>query len=169
MTQLKYLEIARLLGLAPHPEGGYYRETYRSPGTIPADALGGNFNGPRHFSTAIYYLLPAGQFSAFHRIRQDEGWHFYMGEPLTIYELGTGGALTSRILGTELDQGQVPQLMVRAGHWFAASVEGGQGYALAGCTVAPGFDFSDFEMARRDQLTALYPAHADLVRRLTRE
>ena len=136
------------LRLAKHPEGGYYRETYRSAATI----------GDRAVSTAIYFLLPAGEVSALHRIKSDELWHFYGGNSLTIH------SIAGRYSTIELSADN-PQAVVPAGNWFGATVE--TGYALVGCTVAPGFDFRDFEMAERSALLAMYPQHRTLIERLT--
>ena len=145
------------LPLIPHPEGGYYRETYRSPMAV---ALPG-FSGERAVSTAIYFLLPAGEVSAFHRIKSDELWHFYTGQLLTIHGIDPAGGYST----IELGPGQ-PQAVVPAGSWFGATVD--SGYALVGCTVAPGFDFSDFELASRSALLAQYPQHRPIIERLTK-
>jgi predicted cupin superfamily sugar epimerase len=158
------------LGLRPHPEGGFYRETYRSPETIAAGALPPRYGGARALATAIYYLLRGDQFSALHRLRSDELWHFHLGGALDIVEISAGGRLTVTRLGTHVAAGQVPQAVVPAGHWFGARLaEPAAGaFALAGCTVAPGFDFADLEMGRRDELIAAHPQHATVIRSLTR-
>jgi predicted cupin superfamily sugar epimerase len=156
------------LQLKPHPEGGYFRESYRSPETIARAHLPARFGGDRAFATAIYYLLQAGDFSAFHRIKADEGWHFYDGVPLTVHVLGAGGTHSALKLGRDFARGELPQAVVRAGDLFAAELEGPAGYALVGCTVAPGFDFADFELPPRHELLARYPQHKELIRRLTR-
>jgi predicted cupin superfamily sugar epimerase len=156
------------LGLVPHPEGGYYRQTYRSRETIARAHLPPRFTGDRAFATAIYYLLEGEDFSAFHRIRQDEGWHFYDGSPLTVHVLETDGSYAPIRLGRDLRAGQVPQAVVPAGALFAASVDNPRSCALVGCTVAPGFDFADFEMPTRQELLARYPQHRGLIERLTR-
>jgi predicted cupin superfamily sugar epimerase len=156
------------LALQPHPEGGYYKETYRSQGHIPGKALSEAFSGDRSYSTAIYFLLEGKGYSAFHRILSDECWHFYAGIPLHIYILLPSGELQTVILGNDPTMGAVFQAVVPAGCWFASRPSGPESYCLAGCTVAPGFDFSDFEMAGARALTAEYPAHADLIRELCR-
>ena len=153
------------LDLTPHPEGGWYREVYRATETIPADGLPDRFDGPRSCSTSIYYLLERGQFSAFHRIRSDELWHFYDGDPLEIVMFGQGGGPRVLLLGRVGDA--QPQVVVPANHWFGARCPQGSDYTLCGCTVAPGFDFADFEMAARGQLEATYPAHKRIIRELT--
>lgn len=142
----------RSLGLTPHPEGGHYRETYRGPGNV---------------STAIYFLLEGRQVSRLHRIRADEVWHLYAGGPLTVSAIAPDGALTEFTLGGDLEAGQAPQGVVPAGHWFGAALASTETYALVGCTVAPGFDFAEFELARRDPLLAAFPQHAALIERLT--
>ena len=156
------------LGLQPHPEGGYYRETFRSEGFIPASGLPESFEGGRHFSTAIYYLLGPGDFSAFHRIRSDETWHFYKGTGLVIHVLKEGGTCERILLGDRPDRGQVFQATVKAGLWFASEPSAPDGFALVGCTVSPGFDFRDFEMADAETLKAGWPAERELVERLCR-
>lgn len=161
-------ELIRELGLLDHPEGGYYRETYRSRGKISAKELDPAFEGDRNFSTAIYFLLTSGNFSAFHRIRQDEVWHFYEGSNIVLHLLKPDRAYEQVILGPDITRGQHLQFVVEAGTWFASEVVDPGSYALAGCTVSPGFDFQDFEMASATDLQALYPAHRDLIERLTR-
>lgn len=157
------------LALRPHPEGGHFRETYRAQGGV---ALPSRFGGPRAFGTAIYYLLEAHDFSSLHRIKSDELWHFYAGDPLRI-EILTPQGLRKRItLGADFERGQRFQATVGAGNWFGARPMGEDdaehGFSLVGCTVAPGFDFDDFELARRDALLRLYPEHADFITAMTR-
>ena len=158
-------ELVRLLRLKPHPEGGFYRESYRSAEFILLPEDESHPAGKRNFSTAIYYLLTANTFSAFHRIRQDEIWHFYDGGPLDLHVLTRDGKYRHFVLGNNLIQGQRPQVVVNGGDWFAASVAGEnrEGYTLVGCTVAPGFDFADFELARRETLLRAYPAHRQVI------
>ncbi|MEO7308762.1 MAG: cupin domain-containing protein [Chitinophagaceae bacterium] len=156
------------LHLQPHPEGGYYAETYRSTETLPRAALPARFTGSRNYSTAIYFLIPAGQFSAFPRIRADELWHFYEGGPLHVYVIDPGGSLQIIRLGGNITDGEVFQAIVPAGCWFASRPAPDTSYSLVGCTVAPGFDFEDFEMADGTKLTAKYPSHAGLIAELCR-
>ena len=156
-------ELIARLQLVRHPEGGWFRETYRSAESVPVAGLPDRFAGDRVFSTAIYFLLEEGDISALHRIRSDELWHFYAGSPLLIHAILPDGSYQGWRLGTaDLFQAVVP-----AGCWFGAEPVDGE-FALVGCTVAPGFDFSDFELASRCQLTARYPQHADLISRMTR-
>jgi predicted cupin superfamily sugar epimerase len=158
-------DIVRQLGLQPHPEGGYFRETYRGAEAIPAGAIDRRYAGSRATSTAIYYLLEAGQRSALHRLKSDEIFHFYAGDPLTIVEIAPDGRLTETLLGADLASGAIPQRVILAGAWFGAVPEGR--FALVGCTVAPGFDFADFELAEKAALLAAFPRHATWINRLT--
>lgn len=138
------------LGLAPHPEGGFYRETHRSSWT------------------AIYFLLPAGEFSAFHRLRiADEMWHHYAGDPVELDMIDPDGVHRVVLLGSDLERGERPQAIVPAGTLQAAAVRGNR-YALCGCTVTPAFDFADFELPTREELLSAFPHHEALIRRRTR-
>jgi hypothetical protein len=156
------------LRLMPHPEGGYYRQTYSSEASLSRSCLPPGFTGSRAASTAIYFLLEGGDFSAFHRIRSDELWHFYIGDPLEILILGEHAALEIVRLGPGLNSGESFQAVVLAGRWFASRVAAGGSFAVVGCTVSPGFHFDDFELARREKLISLYPRHASLIQELTR-
>lgn len=131
-------EIIRTLGLVPHPEGGHYRETFRDPLTLPSG---------RAASTAIYYLLRAGERSHWHRVDAAEVWHWHMGAPLSlrVKAADSPSMLQERLLGNDIARGERPQIVVPAGHWQSAHTLGA--YTLVGCTVAPGFSFSGFEMA----------------------
>ena len=153
------------LNLTPHPEGGYFREVYRSAEEIPATALPVRFGGERAFSTAIYFLLRSGETSAFHRISQDELWHFYAGCPLILHCITPDGEYAAHWLG--LDGEAAPLVIIPAGVWFGAVCSEENSYTLAGCTVAPGFDFADFEMGTRTGLISRYPQHEDIIRALT--
>lgn len=152
------------LGLIAHPEGGYFRETYRAAGGV---ALPGRYGGPRSFSTAIYFLLERGQVSKLHRIASDEVWHFHTGGAVTVHALTPDGHRHDLRLGLDFDAGQRPQAMVGAGNWFGASLADDAEFALVGCTVAPGFEFEDFEMANRETLLKRFPEHAEFVTRMT--
>lgn len=157
------------LELRPHPEGGWFREIYRAPETIPRAGLPPRFTGDRQFATAIYFLLERGEFSALHRIKQDEIWHFYDGAPLTIHMIGVGGLYSTATLGRDVQAGQTLVAVVTAGTLFGATVTEPGRFALVGCTVAPGFDFADFEMPERAQLLEQYPEHERLIEQLTKE
>lgn len=152
--------------LSPHPEGGWYRQTYRSAEQIAAEALPERFGGSRPFSTAIYFLLEQGNFSAFHRIRSDECWHFYAGGPLEIFIIHPAGNLEVVTMGQQA--GQHFQYVVPAECWFASRPVAGTSFSFTGCTVAPGFDFADFELANANILSGRYPQHAELIRSLCR-
>ena len=161
-------EIIKALELKPHPEGGYFKEVYRSDGQINQSCLGEDFEGNRNYATGIYFLLTSDTFSAFHRIKQDEAWHFYMGAPIRLHTLSAANGHEEFIIGNALDKGEVPQLVVPAGHWFAAEVMAENSFALVGCTVSPGFDFRDFELADRNKLINVFPNHLELVTKFTR-
>jgi predicted cupin superfamily sugar epimerase len=154
-------QIIQSLNLKPHPEGGYYQETYRGPLPIPG------FKPQRVFSTAIYYLLVPGSVSKMHRITSDEIFHFYLGDPVTWVLLGPNGVIQKIILGKGLEQGQQVQLVVPAGTWFGGYLNEGGSFALMGTTVAPGFEFEDFVLGAREKLLALFSHAADEIQRLT--
>lgn len=152
----------RKLDLRPHPEGGYYKEVYRSEELIEKSGLSSKHKGSRPFLTSIYYLLAGDDFSAFHRIASDEIWHFYEGGSLIIHQLSEEGAF-SRLLSKDS-----PQLAVKGGIWFAAELAQKNSFALVGCTVGPGFDFNDFELAKKEELLPEYPGQQELIKRLCR-
>ena len=154
-------------GMQPHPEGGYYTETYRASESIPQTGLPARFTGDRPFSTGIYFLLENHHFSALHRIQSDEMWHFYAGGPLAIYVIHSTGNLEVIRLGSDPDQGEVFQAVVPAGCWFGSRPLVQTSYSLVGCTVAPGFDFADFELATADLLDQ-YPQHRETLQSLIR-
>lgn len=154
------------LGLQSHPEGGFFRETYRATEEITSAGLPARFEGPRSFSTGIYFLLRSQDRSLFHRIQSDEMWHFYAGSSLSIYVLHQG-KLEIKKLGARPEDGFSFQCVVPAGAWFGARVNEPESYVLAGCTVSPGFDFRDFELARRSELLAEYPTHRHIIEELT--
>jgi len=160
--------IIQELDLSPHPEGGYFRETYRSSGAISEAELDGPYEGERNFATSIYFLLHSETFSAFHRLYQDEQWHFYMGAPIKLYVIAPNGDYWLKVIGIDFSKGEVPQYMVPGGHWFAAEVPSQDSFALAGCTVAPGFDFRDFQMPKQTELINFFPQHINIIKRLTR-
>jgi uncharacterized protein len=156
------------LQLARHVEGGAFREVYRSGVLLSKQTLPLFFQGDRPASTHIYFLLTQGQYSAFHRIAADELWHFYAGDPLEVFEITHSGRLLTHRLGSDPEKGESFFAVVSAGSWFGSAVADGGQYTLVGCTVAPGFDFADFELAERDALTRQYPEHTKLIHRLTR-
>ena len=146
------------------PEGGHYRETYRAAETITPPG----FAGPRALSTAIYFLLQGHEFSALHRLRSDEMWHFHAGAPLRVVELTPAGTLREHRLGLDVGAGERPQATIPAGSWFGARVADSASFALVGCTVAPGFDFADFELGDPAELRARYSRYADTIDTFTR-
>lgn len=148
-------------------EGGWFKETYRARGKIPWNVLEGEHGGARNYSTGIYYMLRAGEKSLLHRIKSDEMWHFYAGDPLMLVEIAPSGAVTETILGNDLGAGHTPQYVVPAGHWFGAYPNVGSVYAFVGCTVAPGFEFEDFELGERSALLAEFPDAKTAIERLT--
>ena len=160
-------ELIRIHDLRPHPEGGYFRETYRSEESIPGACLPPRYAGERRYSTAIHYLLPSGAVSRLHRLASDEVWHFYLGGPLTIVELRPDRSTEPVILGQDVRDGQRVQHVVKAGTWFGAYPNRGSEYSFVGCTVAPGFSFSDFHAARRRDLVELFPREEKIIARLT--
>lgn len=165
MRQPSAVELITTLDLARHPEGGWFRETYRSPEALAAQALPGRFGGDRACSTAILFLLEEGDRSHLHRIKSDEVWHFHAGSTLLIQVLHPDGRHETLRLGPEPAAGDSYQAVVPAGCWFGAEPLRGP-FTLVGCTVAPGFDFADFELGGRDQLTALFPQHGELILRM---
>ena len=156
------------LHLQPHPEGGYFKETYRSSENISAGEIPTRFSGLRSFSTAIYYLLERGDFSAFHRIKSDECWHFYAGQTLLIHVIKEDGIYSCIQLGNDIEAGETFQFAVPAGAWFAVEPAAHCEFALAGCTVSPGFDFLDFEMADKRAMLNAFPEHHEIIGRLCR-
>jgi len=152
-------QLVKSLELKPHPEGGYYRETYRAPLQVETA------QGKRNVGTAIYYLLPKGAYAAFHRVTSDEVWHHYDGAPLMLHLIENGAHRQVR-LGRQVGEGEQPQAVVRAGVLQAAEPLGE--YALCGCTVAPGFDFADWSMPPFDEMAVDYPKHREVLKRLAR-
>ena len=157
----------KLLDLKPHPEGGYFKETYRSAGEIQSESLDPSYKGNRSYSTCIYFLLTSDNFSAFHRIKQDEIWHFYEGSPIRLHMISETGVHSEHIIGKDLTKGERPQFVVPGGCWFASEVVNDHSYSLTGCTVSPGFSFEDFELKSRKELTDLFPHLKSIIAKLT--
>lgn len=166
MTKVDFL--IEKFGLQAHPEGGYFSETYRSEGFIAADSLPQEYSGNRNYSTSIYFLLTSDTFSAFHKINQDEVWHFYAGSPLKIYMISEDGRSSEQVLGVDFSKNQVPQFVVPGGHWFAAKTIEENSFSFVGCTVAPGFDFADFVLPSQQEFLKKFPEHKTLIKRFTR-
>ncbi|MCX6561304.1 MAG: cupin domain-containing protein [Candidatus Aminicenantes bacterium] len=157
---------ARRLDLEPHPEGGFYREIYRSDEIIARPALPSRFPGARPFSTSIYFLLSAGQVSRLHRLRSDEIWHLYEGGPAVLHILDPEWGYRRLVLGRDPEKQEAHQHVLRMGWWFGAELAPEAPFVLAGCTLAPGFEFADFELGRREVLRAAFPAQAAIIDRL---
>lgn len=157
-------DLIRRLNLQPHPkEGGFFRETYRA---VETASLPG-YPNPRSYGTAIYYLLKPGTFSALHRLRSDEIFHFYLGGPVRMLQLMPDGSGRTVVLGPNLKRGNQLQVVVQRGIWQGTCLEPGSEYALLGCTVAPGFDYVDYEHGDRAELVNRYPAYREMIERLT--
>jgi len=161
-------ELVAQLNLRPHPEGGYYKEVYRSTAQIPGGSLPG-FAESRSVATAIYFLIEANNFSALHKIKSDETWHFYAGDALEVVEINEEGVLKTTLVGSNLAAGECFQYTVPASTWFGSRVKQGGKFALVGCTVAPGFDFADFEMGARAALLNQFPQHGEVILALARQ
>jgi predicted cupin superfamily sugar epimerase len=161
-------ELIAMLQLTPHPkEGGFFRETYRSPEVLIAAHLPVRYGADRSVSTAIYYLLAPHSISALHRLATDEIFHFYLGDPVRMLQLGPGDEAREIVLGPDLNAGQQLQVVVPRGVWQGSVLAPGGRFALLGCTVAPGFDYADYEHGDRESLQALYPKFAESIQRLT--
>jgi hypothetical protein len=159
-------ELVNRLGLLPHPEGGFYKQTYKDDGLVEG-YQGIDLESPHASSTAIYFLMTEGNFSALHRLKQDEVWHFYEGSALSVHTIKADGTHQEIRLGRDLEAGEVYQAVVKRGDIFGSCVD--SGYALVGCTVAPGFEFEDFELLPKVDLLAAYPMYQELIEKLTRE
>jgi predicted cupin superfamily sugar epimerase len=156
------------LGLQVHPEGGWFAEFYRSAESIEKDCLPKRYKENHTFSTSIYFLLKSGDASHLHRLKTDEIWHFYAGCPLEMVNIDPDGRLEEIILGDDPDKGHQLQALKPAGRWFGARPLEQNSYSLVGCTVAPGFEFGDFELGNREELLEIYPQYKDIILRLTR-
>ncbi len=161
-------DIIESFKLIEHPEGGYFKETYRSRGYIKNAHLENCFDGDRNYSTCIYFLLTSEKFSAFHKINQDEIWHFYKGSSLKLHMISPNGEYSFSLIGNSLTNNEIPQFVVPAGYWFAAEVMEPKSFSFTGCTVAPGFDFKDFVLPKQEDLINLFPKHQNIIKRLTR-
>ncbi|MBX3043197.1 MAG: cupin domain-containing protein [Candidatus Kapabacteria bacterium] len=154
------------LGLRAHPEGGFYKETYRSDEFIVSDSLPDRYNSDRSFSTTIYFMITKDSFSKFHKVNSDEFWFFHSGGSAKIYNLTNSGELIIKHFGIDTDNNEFPQILIPQNTWFAAEVENGD-YVLLSCTVAPGFDFEDFTLAERNEFITDFPQHKQLIKKLT--
>ena len=161
-------EIIEHYQLLPHPEGGYFKEVYRSNEIVLKNNLPDRYNGSCSYYTSIYFLLESGNFSAFHRIQSDEIWHFYDGDRLEIFEIDENSNLIKTDLGRDFSKNETFQYCVKAGRWFASRVHNSGKFSFVGCSVAPGFEFADFEMADRKNLLEEYPHLKKEILELTR-
>jgi predicted cupin superfamily sugar epimerase len=157
-------QIIKKFNLETHPEGGYFKETYRSE----LVAVPEGFKSERNYSTSIYFLITNEAFSAFHKVNQDEIWHFYIGSCIHLHLIHPNGKYELIKVGNQITDGEVPQFVFTAQTWFAAEVVEEHQFAFVGCTVSPGFDFKDFELANREALTSKFPNHKNTIKRLTR-
>lgn len=161
-------EIINRLELVPHPEeGGYYRETYRATEKVQNEALPGRYRSPKSFCTAIYYLLTPDSCSRLHRLRSDEIYHFYLGDPVVMLLLFPDGKSQEIILGPDIRNEQQLQIVVPKDTWQGSILQRGSRYALMGTTVAPGFDPVDYELGQREALVRQFPERRDEIIRLT--
>ena len=160
-------DLKQRLELVPHPEGGFYRETYRDRRIVTVNQPDW-IDQERNASTAIYYLLNDGNFSSWHKVRSDEVWHYCCGSPLSLYVISQQGELDLLHVGNPLQQPDCQfHQIVKKDQWFAAEPRDPESYTLVSCTVAPGFDFRDFELAETDILLEQYPQHSDLIQRFS--
>ncbi|MEJ2193969.1 MAG: cupin domain-containing protein [Ignavibacteriaceae bacterium] len=163
----KAKEYIKKLQLKPHPEGGYYKELYRAGELILPDHLPKRFKSSRTFSTSIYFLLEGKQISTFHRLKADELWHFYDGSTLIICIIDESGELRKLKLGSNVEDGEMFQVQIKNNNWFGAELLDKSSYALIGCTVSPGFEFEDFELGDKIELSKKYPEHKNIILKLT--
>lgn len=162
-------ELIKQLDLQTHPEGGYFKEVYRSSDKIIKEGLPERYDSNRDAATSIYYLLEEEQFSAFHKLNSDETWHFYAGSSIILHLISPEGEYSKIILGSSPGAGTLFQFTITHGTWFAAEVADKSSFSLVGCTVSPGFDFADFEMGKREELISKFPSQSELIERLTQK
>lgn len=155
------------LNLTKHPEGGHFKEVYRADELINNKFLPERYTGDRNYSTSIYFLLEGEDKSHFHKLKSDEIWHFYEGSSVSVYIIYPDGKLEIKKLGNNFDEREEFQVIIPRGTWFGAEVNDKNSFALFGCTVAPGFDFSDFELADKNKLISDFPQHEELIEKFT--
>jgi len=167
-TMIQAQDIIEKLNLKPLPqEGGFFHETYRSSHMLAPASLDHRYPGPRSVCTAIYYLITQETFSALHRITGDEIFHFYCGDPVEMFQMDSSGTLTLQTMGNRVMEGEIPQVIVPGGFWQGLRLKPGGSWALMGTTVAPGFEFEDFEVGDRQTLAAAYPQHRQQITHFT--
>lgn len=154
------------LGLTPHPEGGYYKRTFESDERINDNELSVNFEGVRKLYTSIYFLLTSEDVSHFHRLKSDELWYYHGGSSLSIHVIDESGEYQEIKLGMNLDEGEVPQVLVKKNSIFGSSVSEKDTCSLVGCMVSPGFEFRDFELFSQKELLDKYPQHQEIIMKL---
>jgi predicted cupin superfamily sugar epimerase len=164
---MKATELINHFNLTTHPEGGYFKELYRSKGEILSKNLGDEFEGNRNYCTSIYFLLTSDKFSAFHKISQDEIWHFYTGTTLKLHMISAEGNYSFVLIGNDFSTGEIPQFTVPAHYYFAAEILETDSFSFVGCTVSPGFDFKDFVLPSCKELSDEFPEHKKTIKRLT--
>ncbi|MBX3007180.1 MAG: cupin domain-containing protein [Melioribacteraceae bacterium] len=165
---MKAEAIIKKLNLIAHPEGGYYSETYRSEEFYNPESLPHRYQGVRTFSTLIYFLLREDQVSLFHRLLSDEVWHFYLGSPIILHTIDENGVYNQKNIGSKVLEDESPQVIIKRNTWFAAELKDKSQFSLVGCTVAPGFEYRDFELGRRDDLIKIYPQHSGLISKFSK-
>lgn len=162
-------ELIKHFDLTAHPEGGYFKETYRSKGEILSKDLGKDFEGNRNYCTSIYFLLTSDKFSAFHKISQDEIWHFYTGTTLKLHLISPEGNYSFILIGNDFVNGEIPQFTVPAHYYFGAEVIKKDSFSFVGCTVSPGFDFRDFVLPSCAALVKEFPELKEIIASLTHQ
>lgn len=156
------------LNLEPHPEGGYFKEVYRNDEFIKSDALPSRYLGERNFGTSIYYLLQNDEKSHLHKLKSDELWYYHYGSALQVHLISPTSEYSKIVIGNQIEKGEQLQAIIPHGYWFGACLSMPNSFALVGCAVIPGFDFSDFEMGKREYLLEEFPQHKDIINKLTR-
>lgn len=160
-------EIISKLSLTPHPEGGYFKEVYRNNEVLTNSALPERYDGDHCYATSIYFLLHDDITSKFHKLKSDETWHHYTGSAVKIYSIDPSGELRIFLLGKDLNKSEFPQVTIQHSNWFGAELIDENSYSLIGCTVYPGFEFTDFEIGKKDYLIETYPQHSEIIKRLS--
>jgi uncharacterized protein len=154
------------LGLEPHPEGGYFRRTFESQEKTSDQELSVHFEGKRMLYTSIYFLLTSDDVSHFHRLQSDELWYYHAGSPLSIHMIDENGVYTEQKLGLDLENGEVPQVLVPKNTIFGSSVNDKRTFSLVGCMVSPGFEYEDFELFTQEELLAKYPEQREIIMKI---
>ena len=157
------------LGLEPHPEGGYFKRTFESQEQITDQELTVDFEGKRMLYTSIYFLLTSNDVSHFHRLQSDELWYYHAGSPLSVHMIDENGEYTEHKLGLDLENGEVPQVLVPKNTIFGSSVKDRETFSLVGCMVSPGFEYQDFELFTQEELLLKYPEHKEIIMKIAYE